>query len=29
MLGPIGMMILEVIERLFQTWAYYSFGSML
>jgi hypothetical protein len=29
MLGPFGMMILEVIERLFHHWAYYAFGSQL
>jgi len=29
MLGPFGMMILEIIERLIETWYYYSFGTSL
>lgn len=29
MLGPFGMMILEIIERLFETWYYFSFGTAL
>ena len=29
MLGPIGMMLLEIIERLIETWVYLSFGTSL
>ncbi len=29
MLGPLGMLLLEIIERLIETWVYFSFGTSL
>ncbi len=29
MLGSFGMMLLEIIERLIETWVYFSFGTPL